>query len=45
VYPLSNVMVDAKMITITGDDYAGWGNDDTYIVDYVLRKFGLTRLS
>jgi len=37
-----NVLVENKMIDVTGEDYTNWGNDDQYIVDFVLTKLGLT---
>ena len=37
-----NILVENKIIDITGEDYANWGNDDQYIVNFVLNKLGLT---
>uniref|UniRef100_A0A6C0EQA7 Uncharacterized protein n=1 Tax=viral metagenome TaxID=1070528 RepID=A0A6C0EQA7_9ZZZZ len=34
-------MIDLKVITISGDDYAQWGGDDTYILKYISNKLGL----
>lgn len=30
--------IDNKIIKLTGDDYAKWGNDDTYIKNVVINK-------
>ena len=30
------------MVHITGNDYAQWGNDDSYIVELVASKIGVT---
>jgi hypothetical protein len=40
----SNIIVDQQMVLITGTDYANWGNDDNYIINYVLNKYQLTKL-
>jgi len=37
-----NVLVENKIIDVTGEDYTNWGNDDQYIVNFVLNKLGLT---
>jgi len=37
-------VVDTKNFLLTGDDYTSWGNDDDYIVNYVLTKLNLTKL-
>lgn len=29
-------------ITISGDDYTKWGNDDNYIVEFICKNFDLT---
>ncbi len=39
----NNDYVDSKSYTLEGDDYTNWGNDDTYIVNYVLNQLGLTQ--
>jgi hypothetical protein len=31
-------------ITLSGDDYANWGNDDNYIYEQIAAKLGLTLL-
>jgi len=37
-----NSLVENKTIDVTGEDYNNWGNDDQYIVNFVLNKLGLT---
>ena len=32
-------------VHIEGDDYNNWGNSDEYLIDIVLSKLGLTRVS
>mgnify|MGYP003331119313 CR=1 FL=1 len=34
-------IVDNKILKVEGADYANWGNDDKYIVNYCLEKLGL----
>ena len=29
-------------VTLSGEEYSNWGNSDTYLVDTVLAKLGLT---
>jgi len=41
-YDSNKVMGDMKMLTLTGSDYTNWGNDDSYIVNMICQKFGLT---
>ena len=35
-------LVENKYIEVSGEDYTNWGNDDQYIVNFVLTKLGLT---
>lgn len=30
-------IIETKMVDLTGDDFSKWGEDDMYIVDYVLK--------
>ena len=39
----NNMNIDNKLITISGDDYTKWGNDDNYIINFVLNNLGLTK--
>lgn len=36
--------IESKMFKIENEDYTNWGNDDSYITNYVLAKLGLTKL-
>ena len=38
-----NTLVDNRMIDIAGTDYDNWGNDDNYIIDFVLTSLNLTK--
>lgn len=37
-------LVDTKIFNLEGTDYTNWGNDDDYIINYVLTQLGLTKL-
>ncbi len=41
----NNEMVKSERFVIEGEDYTNWGNNDDYIVNYVLTKLGLTKLT
>ena len=34
--------IASKSYLLEGEDYTNWGNNDEYIVDYVLAQLGLT---
>jgi hypothetical protein len=46
VYLMSSeyTIVDNKTFTLTDNEYTNWGNNDDYIVNYVLNQFGLTQI-
>ena len=33
-------IIDVSIVVLDKDDYANWGNDDNYIVNYVANKLG-----
>jgi len=37
----NNNYISTQLINISGDDYTNWGNDDTYIANYVAQNLGL----
>lgn len=37
----NKILIDNKFVVISGDDYNAWGNDDRYIVNYVLNYLNL----
>jgi hypothetical protein len=41
----NDTYVDSKMFKLENEDYTNWGNDDSYITNYVLTKLGLTESS
>jgi hypothetical protein len=39
----NNKIVDTQLMSISGDDYSNWGNDDNYIINLVISKLNLTK--
>ncbi len=35
-------MVHFEFVTIEGDDYTAWTNDDSYVTNLILNKLGIT---
>ena len=42
LYDQFNKTLNIQTITINGEDYNNWGNDDTYIIKFICNKLGLT---
>ena len=40
LYDQTGMLVDVKLLEITGEDYTNWGNNDEYIINYVAQKMG-----
>jgi hypothetical protein len=38
----SGKMISSKSISLKGDDYKAWSNDDSYLYTYVAKKLGYT---
>jgi hypothetical protein len=43
LYDQFNKTLNIQTITINGEDYNNWGNDDTYIIDFICKKLRLIR--
>lgn len=41
-YNDKNEKIQKCFITLEGDDYNNWGNDDSYITNLICQKFSLT---
>jgi hypothetical protein len=41
LYTSDGQYIDAMIVELSGCDYYGWGNDDTYLIDFLTRKLGL----
>ena len=37
-------IIDNTMIVMEGADYDAWGNNDQYVIDFVLNKLGLKEI-
>lgn len=37
-------LIAIERVVISGSDYSAWGNDDAYVVEFILSKLGLTEL-
>ncbi len=40
LYGSNGFRVSVRNVVMEGDDYANWGNDDQYIITYVMNKLG-----
>ena len=36
--------IAVKQVTLAGEDYANWGNNDDYVISYICTSLGLTPL-
>jgi hypothetical protein len=37
-----NEYIESRIICMSGDDYVNWGNDDSYLINYLTSRLGLT---
>jgi len=42
LYGVNCVIPEVKYITLSGQDYLDWNNDDQYLIDKVAEKLGFT---
>ena len=40
LYNADPLLVDTVYMTLSGDDYNNWANDDDYVIQYVATKLG-----
>ena len=38
----NNISIDCTFVSLTGEDYENWGNNDEYIINYVANTLGFT---
>ena len=38
-----NVLLRQDLLLLEGDDYLSWGNNDSYIFDYVMNHYGFVK--
>ncbi len=36
-------LIDIKFVELTGTDYDNWGDDDDYVVEYILSELGMSK--
>jgi len=41
----NNVPVTVKQVTLSGEAYTNWGNNDNYVILYICNELGLTPLN
>lgn len=41
-YDTNDKIVETKFVTLEGDDYVNWGNDDDYVTEFVATELGFT---
>lgn len=39
----SDSLIDIRNISLTGEAYSNWGNNDEYVVNYILNELGLVK--
>lgn len=39
-YDIDDKLIDTKFVSIEGTDYVNWGNNDSYVIDFVANKLG-----
>ena len=44
-YNVAGIVISVEALTVSGEDYAKWGNDDNYLYDYVSAKLNITILN
>jgi len=45
LYDGEDKVIDAINVTIEGDDYTKWSNNDDYVVEFISKKLGFTRIN
>jgi hypothetical protein len=42
LFDTTGTLIVCNQVTMAGADYTAWGNDDQYVINYVLNLYGLT---
>lgn len=45
LFDANDKYIDATNVTLEGQDYLDWGNDDQYVIDFVARQLGFVIVS
>ena len=40
MYDKDEIVIKSEYMTIEGEEYAGWGTSDKYLIELVAKKFG-----
>lgn len=40
LYDADNAIIDNKFITLEGNDYNNWSNDDQYVINFIATQLG-----
>jgi hypothetical protein len=44
LFTANNEFIESKIVTMAGEEYANWGNNDEYLINYMNTQLGLTPL-
>jgi hypothetical protein len=44
LFTANNEFIESKIVTMEGEDYANWGSNDEYLIDFMNTQLGLTPL-
>lgn len=42
LYDIEDKSIDVSYVTLEGEDYANWGSDDEYVIQFVATQLGFT---
>ena len=45
LYDINNMLITTSYVTIEGEDYLNWSNDDNYVINFVANKLGFVIVS
>ena len=43
LYDIDSKLIKCGLLDISGDEYAGWGASDDYLIDLVINKLGFAK--
>ena len=42
LYDVTDKLIDVKIVSMVGEDYTKWGNDDEYVLQFIATQLGFT---
>ena len=42
LYDIQNKLIEVKVVSMIGEDYTNWGNDDKYVLQFIATQLGFT---